>query len=71
MRILIVDDDPGILNALRVGLTSVGHLNSTAGNGQEALDLLQSSNKIGEPIDLLVTDFRMPKMDGLELIRLC
>lgn len=70
MRILIVDDDPGMLNALRVGLRSVGHLGSTAGNGQQALELLQSSMKGREPFDLLVTDLRMPKMDGLELIRL-
>jgi DNA-binding NtrC family response regulator len=69
MRILIVDDEPGVLNALRVGLASAGHLSSTAGNGQEALDLLQSSIKSGEPFDLLVTDLRMPKMGGLELIR--
>jgi DNA-binding NtrC family response regulator len=69
MRILIVDDDPGILNAFRIGLRSAGHQSATAGNGRHALDLIESSMKSGMPFDLLVTDLRMPKMDGLSLIR--
>ncbi|MEW6668171.1 MAG: response regulator [Thermodesulfobacteriota bacterium] len=69
MKILIVDDDPGMLNALRVGLKSAGHQSATARNGRQALDILASSLDDEEPFDLLVTDLRMPKMDGLELIR--
>ena len=71
MKILIVDNDPGILNALRVSLISAGHQAIVAGNGKQALKLIESSVKELEPFDLLVTELMMPGMDGLELIRQC
>lgn len=69
MRILIVDDDPGILNALRVDLESVGHTAVAAGDGRQAMKLIESSLKNSEPFDLMITDLRMQGMSGMELIR--
>ena len=70
MRILIVDDDPGILNAFEVGLTSQGHELITAQNGRKALRIIESALNGNKPIKLMVTDYLMPGINGLELVRL-
>lgn len=62
--LLIVDDDEQILNILARLLTDEGYQVSTASDPLTALDLLRAS-----PFDLLITDYRMPEMTGLELIR--
>jgi CheY-like chemotaxis protein len=69
LKILIVDDDPGTLNAVKVGLMSKGHDALIAGSGEEALKIIKARQVNTEPLDLLLTDLRMPKMDGLRLIR--
>lgn len=62
-EILIVDDEPRLLRVLRLGLPEHGFNVLTAANGQEALKILFDKH-----IDLVVTDIRMPLMDGVELI---
>ena len=69
MKILVVDDDPGTLNAVKVGLLSKGHEVLIAGSGEEALKIIKAKQANAEPLDLLLTDLRMPKMNGLKLIR--
>ena len=69
MKILVVDDDPGTLNAVKVGLLSKGHEVLVAGSGEEALKIIEARQAKSEPLDLLLTDLRMPKMNGLTLIR--
>jgi putative two-component system response regulator len=64
MRILIVDDDPMALEMLRHALTRAGHVVETATNGREALDVLQ-----GGRIRLVISDWEMPEMSGVELCR--
>ena len=68
MRILIVDDEQGMLNALRFGLTSFGYQIRTVTNGREALNIIESAIHAGERIELLLTDLQMPGMNGIELI---
>lgn len=68
MKVLIVDDDPGTLNALRIGLISRGFHVEAALSGIKALDIIKASLSDNEPFALLITDFRMPRMDGLKLI---
>lgn len=66
-RILIADDEPDILEGLEYVINWDEHGIEIAGrvqNGVEALQMISSGN-----IDLLLTDIRMPKMDGLTLIR--
>lgn len=66
-RILIADDEPDILRGLEyvVNWEEYGaEIAGQAKNGVEALGLLEATN-----VDLLLTDIRMPKMDGLSLIR--
>ena len=64
-KILIVDDDPAVLEVYREllsGLPSHPEI-STAANGARALALLKN-----EPFRLLICDLRMPKMDGLQIL---
>lgn len=63
-RILIVDDEPRILNFLTTKLHASGYETITAANGVEALEQAQAQ----EP-DLIVLDVLMPKMDGFETLR--
>ncbi|MDA8325668.1 MAG: response regulator [Nitrospiraceae bacterium] len=65
-HILLVDDEKAILQSLSEGLESFdGEFDVlTAGNGREALEIFRS----GRRIDLLVTDLKMPEMDGFELL---
>lgn len=65
-HIMIVEDSKPILRNIRTLLNSLGlpiEVAATAGNGEEALELLQQHS-----VDLVLTDIRMPKMDGLTLI---
>lgn len=63
-RILIVDDEPVILDILRDVLEYEGYEVTTVGDGELALERLRA-----ESFDVLLTDMRMPRVDGLELIR--
>lgn len=61
--ILLVDDNPHGLIARRTVLEELGYGVRTCASGPEALELLAR-----QPVDLVITDFRMPHMDGVELI---
>lgn len=63
--ILLVDDDAEQLTSLRIGLLRVGYNAVMAKNGQQALALLEDSQT---PIDILITDYFMPEMNGIELL---
>jgi two-component system, OmpR family, KDP operon response regulator KdpE len=63
-NILVVDDEPQITRVLKTSLSSQGYGIRTASDGEEALQM----TKEWAP-DLIVTDLRMPNMDGLELCR--
>lgn len=62
-QILIVDDEARMLRVLEIMLQKMGYEISCASNGMEALQSLQES-----PADLVVSDLRMPGMDGIELL---
>jgi len=61
--LLLVDDEPSILSALRRLFRPHGYRVLTAEGGLAALDLLQ-----GEAVDLVISDMRMPGMDGARLL---
>jgi CheY-like chemotaxis protein len=61
-RILVVDDEPLVCDAVKMMLDFDGHLVKTAGNGKEALAMFDK-----EQFDLVITDFEMPAMKGDEL----
>ena len=61
-RLLLVDDDPGLLKLLGMRLVSEGYSVTTAESGPEALRVLGR-----DKVDLVVSDLRMDEMDGLQL----
>ncbi len=63
-RILVVDDDPSIRKTFDEHLSEAGHELRTAADADQALALLEEFDPA-----LVVTDIRMPGMDGLELLR--
>ncbi|MEJ2407115.1 MAG: sigma-54 dependent transcriptional regulator [Candidatus Thiodiazotropha sp.] len=63
-RILVVDDEAKMRRILEMSLRSLGHDVEQAGDGIEALAAIEST-----PFDLVLTDLRMPRMDGIELLR--
>ncbi len=63
-RVLIVDDEPAITVSLAKKLRREGYECLTANSGQEALELLASG-----PLDIVVSDVRMPGMSGLDLLK--
>src|SRR5262245_52792180 len=63
-RILIAEDAEGLRTLVARGLALDGHEVVTAGDGAEALDLL---NRTQDTFALLLTDIRMPIMDGIAL----
>jgi DNA-binding response OmpR family regulator len=64
MKILVVDDDPHILQLYRMELEDEGYEIVTAGTGHEAIDMLDSVNP-----DLVTLDILMPDMDGISVLR--
>jgi two-component system response regulator AtoC len=63
-RILAVDDDGLVRKSLEILLREAGYEPVVAGSGQEALGFLPQRH-----FDLLITDIRMPGMDGLQVIQ--
>ncbi len=61
-RLLVVDDDIQMLSALEAALRRKGHVVETASNGLEAVA------KLDAPFQAVITDLRMPGMDGIELL---
>jgi len=64
VRILVVDDSPDTLEILKRNLESLGYLVFTALGAVEAIKIIESS-----PVDLVITDLKMPEVDGLSLVR--
>src|SRR4051794_35114704 len=61
-KILVVDDEPFVCDAVKMMLAFDGHDVQTANSGREALDLFDKGK-----FDLVITDFSMPSMKGDEL----
>ena len=64
MRILVVDDEPALRQAVKRALGFEGYDVTFATDGVEALEVLAA-----EPVDAVVLDVLMPRMDGLEVCR--
>jgi DNA-binding NtrC family response regulator len=63
LRVLVVDDDESLRQVMRMQLEEMGYETLEASTGAAALEVLAA-----EPVSLVITDYRMPGMSGLELL---
>jgi DNA-binding NtrC family response regulator len=63
-KILIVDDEKSMRTSLALALRSPSYETRQVESGLEAIECLQNTS-----YDLLITDYKMPKMDGLQLMK--
>ncbi|MHB8910680.1 MAG: sigma-54-dependent transcriptional regulator [Syntrophales bacterium] len=63
-RILIVDDEERMRHLLSIMLSRKGYNIDQAGDGVEALEMIGAT-----PFDMVITDIKMPRMDGVELLK--
>lgn len=71
-RVLLVDDDPALLDVLSLALTEAGHAVQTAKDGMEAWQALERTGGVhtGAPSpQLAIVDVSMPRLDGFSLVR--
>ncbi len=67
-HILVVDDEQNMRNTLAFILETANYQVTTAAEGREALEEILAARENGQPVDLLITDFRLPGLTGLQLI---
>jgi len=68
LRVLLIDDDPSLIEALRSSLTDEGHKVSAARGGQAGIDAFRAACGTGLPFDIVITDLSMPDVDGHQVV---
>lgn len=69
-RILVIDDMPSIRDLVKTQLKAMGYSFLTeAEDGEEALRMMIQAHKDGHPYQLIISDWNMPKLKGLDLLK--
>jgi CheY-like chemotaxis protein len=68
LRVLLIDDDPSLVDALRTTLIDEGHKVSAASGGQSGIDTFRAARSSGLPFDIVITDLSMPDVDGRQVV---
>lgn len=69
LRVLVIDDQAIVLQAMKNLLDIDGHHVTVADSGRVGVELLEKSLAVGMPFEVVLTDFGMPGMDGGEVAR--
>ncbi len=69
LKILVIDDNEATLEILTEMLTSFGMSPMGVNNGRDGIRLLEQAANADTPFDIVLTDWRMPEMDGVETIK--
>jgi signal transduction histidine kinase len=64
LRVLLIDDDPALLESLRSALQDEGHKVTTTTGGQAGIDAFRDAQRAGKMFDVVITDLGMPHIDG-------
>ncbi len=68
LNILVIDDEPAMVDMVRKILEKDGHKVITAENGLEGLRIFEKALKEQKPFDLVITDLGMPQIGGEEVV---
>ncbi|HEY0107328.1 MAG TPA: ATP-binding protein [Rhizomicrobium sp.] len=68
LRLLLIDDDPFVLDAMRTVLELEGHSVAEANSGRAGIDMFLECLAAGRPFDVVITDLGMPNVDGNQVI---
>lgn len=69
-KMIVADDDENICRNIIKGMSNTGVTVHTASSGHEAIAMMRTAREAGEPYDLMLLDWKMPDLDGLETARL-
>lgn len=70
MKILVIDDMSTMRKIIKKMLNEIGFTNLTeADDGATAWPMLEKAQEVGEPYEFIVSDWNMPQMSGLELLK--
>jgi signal transduction histidine kinase/CheY-like chemotaxis protein len=69
IRILCIDDEPGVRELLHDCLVNNHHQVSVAGSGREGVEMFRTGLRSKKPFDVVITDLGMPEMDGYHVAR--
>ena len=67
LKVLVIDDDPRVQEALKAMLEHLGHQPVVVEDGEEGIAAFKQALEIGIPFDLVITDLGMPKVSGAEV----
>ena len=71
-KFLVVDDFSTMRKIIKKVLGEIGYTNVIeAADGQQGLELLKQSHAENSPINIIISDWNMPRMTGIEFLRLC
>jgi CheY-like chemotaxis protein len=68
LRVLLIDDDPSMIESLRSALVDEGHKVTTANGGQAGIDSFRAAFASRMPFDIVITDLAMPDVDGRQVV---
>jgi signal transduction histidine kinase len=68
LRVLLIDDDPALLESLRSALQDEGHKVHTTNGGQAGIDAFRDAQRAGKLFDIVITDLGMPYVDGRQVV---
>ncbi len=68
LRILVIDDDPELLDSLRTILSVDGHEVTVASGGQTGIDAFRKALAASDPFEIVITDLGMPYVDGRQVV---
>ena len=66
--ILVIDDDPAMLEIVALALEDAGYTVAAVTSGREALQWIQAAEAVGEPPALILLDLALPEMDGQQVV---
>jgi len=70
LKILCIDDEPSVLDVVKLILKEGGHAVETASDGEGGLESFRAAQALSEPFDVVITDLGMPKLDGHQVARI-